>query len=520
VRPGLRRPRGIVHLVGSGPGDPGLITVRGRELLARADVVICDDLVPPELWRAAPPGAEVIRIGPRGARRRLGQDAINTLMVARARRGLRVVRLKGGDPDLFGRGGEEAEALRRCRIRYEIVPGVTAALGAAATTGIPLTHRRLASALVLATGHLDPGKAEGTIDWSRLASAATLVLYMTVERLNGTVRALVAAGRDSTTPAALVRWATRPEQQVVTGTLGTIAGLARAARLRPPALLIVGDVVRLRRRLRWFERRPLFGRTIVVTRPRGQASSFASWLEEQGARVLEAPALALVPPRSWAPLDRALSRLDGYALLIFTSVNGVDRFFQRLQARRIDVRNLRGIDLVAIGPGTSAAVEARGLRVAALPGEFRAEGIVELLARRSLAGIRVLIPRAEVARDLLPRALRRRGATVDVVPVYRAVADRQDSTELVHAVRAGAVDLVTFASSSTVTQFMTKFRTARDRRLVRRVPAGVIGPITAETARREGFRIVVMPRAYTLPALAAAIVRRLRNSPSGTPRVS
>jgi uroporphyrinogen III methyltransferase / synthase len=506
--------------VGSGPGDPGLITVRGSELLARADVVICDDLVPPELSRAARPGAEVIRVGRRGGRRRMGQVAINRLMVARARRGLRVVRLKGGDPDLFGRGGEEAEALRRSRVPYEIVPGVTAALGAAATTGIPLTHRRLSSALVLATGHLDPRKGEERIEWSRLASAATLVLYMTVERLGGMVRGLVAAGRAPATPAALVRWATRPEQRVLTGTLGTIAGLARAAGLRPPALLIVGDVVRLRRRLQWFERRPLFGRTIVVTRPRAQSGSFASLLEEQGARVIAAPALALRPPRSWTPLDRALTRLDSYALLIFTSVNGVEQFLRRLPVKRIDLRDLQGIELMAIGPGTSAALEARGLRVAALPGEFRAEGLVDLLAGRSLTGIRVLIPRAEVARDLLVRTLRRRGARVDVVPVYRAVRERQDSGELIQALRSGEIDLLTFASSSTVSHFMARFRSPRDRRLVKRVPAGVIGPITAATARREGLRVVVMPRTYTIPALAAAIVRRFRNSPSGTPRGS
>jgi len=515
-----RRRSGIVHLVGAGPGDPGLITVRGAALLRRADVVICDALVPPDLLRPVRPGTEVIRVGTRGGARRLGQEAINRAMLARARRGLRVVRLKGGDPSLFGRGGEEGEALVRARVPFEVVPGVTAALGAAATTGIPLTHRRHASAVHFATGHVDPEKPADGVDWKALAGGGTVVLYMSVGNLGGTVGRLLAAGLGPETPAALVRWATRPEQRVLCGTLGTIAALARRAALRPPALLIAGDVVRLRGRLDWFGKRPLFGRTIVVTRARDQAAPFTAMLEESGARVLEAPAIALRPPRSWAPLDRALGRLDRYRLVVFTSVNGVVRFFGRLGERRIDLRTLQGLEIVAIGPGTAAALEERGLRVAALPAEFRAEGIVQVLGRRSLEGVGVLIPRAAAARDLLVRELRRRGARVDVVPVYRAVPAREGIGEVVRALRAGAIDLVTFASSSTVAHFVRKFRNAADGRRLRRVPAAVIGPITAETARREGFRVAVMPRAYTIPALAEAIVRRFRSSPSGTPRGS
>ncbi len=515
-----RRRAGTVHLVGAGPGDPALITVRGHDLLARADVVICDTLVPPDLLRGVRPDAEVIPAGVRPGRRRIGQAAINRLMIARALRGLSVVRLKGGDPSLFGRGGEEAEALARAGVPFEIVPGVTAALGAAATTGIPLTHRRLSSSVLLATGHLDPSKPAEVVDWRQAAGSGTLVLYMTVERLGAIVRSLLAAGRDPQTPAALVRWATRPEQRVLTGTLGTIARLARRARLEPPALLIAGDVVRFRRRLDWFERRPLFGRTIVVTRAREQAASFTSLLEEKGARVLEVPAIALGPPRSWAPLDRALAGLDRYRVLIFTSVNGVSRFFGRLLEKRIDLRELRGIEVIAIGPSTAAALQARGLRVAAVPEEFRAEGIVAVLGRRSLQGARVLIPRAAAARDLLVRELRRRGAQVDVTPVYRAVPTREGIAAVAQALRTGAIDLVTFASSSTVTHFVRKFRLPADRRRLKAVPAAVIGPITAEAARRSGFRVAVMPREYTIPALAEAIARRFRSSPSGTPRAS
>ncbi len=516
MRSGRRR-AGTVFLVGAGPGDPGLITARGRDLLSRADVVIADALASRDLLCLAPPAAERIHAGKRGGRAGADQMAVNRLMIDRARRGLSVVRLKGGDPTLFGRGGEEAEALRRARVRFEIVPGVTAALGAAACAGIPLTHRRYASTVTFATGHLDPARRDGGPDWEALARSGTLVFYMGVKRLAGIVRRLRAAGMQGATPVALVRWATLPEQTVVEGTLRDIVARARAARLDPPALLIAGKVVRLRRWLDWYGRLPLRGRTIVVTRPRDQAGPFAEALREQGARVLVAPAIDLLPPRSWAPLDRAIPRLGRYHALIFTSANGVSRFFARLDERRVDLRDLKGVEVIAIGPATAAAVEARGLRVGMVPEEFRAEGIVAALGRRDLRGARVLIPRAAVARDVLIKALRGRGAEVDVVPVYRTVASREGAAEIRAALRSGRLDLVTFTSSSTVTAFATMFRDRRDARLLRKVPAAAIGPITAATARRAGFRVAVMPRSYTVDGLARVIVRRFRNSPSGTP---
>ncbi len=504
--------RGKVYLVGAGPGDPSLVTVRGRDLLARADVVIYDALAPPDLLREVPAGAERIDAGKRARGRQVAQGAINRLMIARARRGACVVRLKGGDPSLFGRAGEEAEALARAGVPFEVVPGVTAALGAAATSGIPLTHRDHASSVVFATGQVGRDKPASSIDWRTLAGADTLVLYMGVARLEGIVARLLAAGKDPGTPAAVVRWATRPDQRVIEGRLGTIAGRARRAGIAPPALLIAGAVARLRRQLDWFGRRPLTGRTIVVTRAREQAAAFAGLLRDAGARVLEAPAITLAAPRSWAPVDRALRRLDRYLYLIFTSVNGVARFFERLASRRIDARDLKGMEVVAIGPATAAALEARGLRVAAVPEEFRAEGLVNALARKRLDGAEVLIPRAAVARDLLVRALRARGARVDVVPVYRTLPSRLGIREVAAALRAGEVDLVTFTSSSTVTHFVRGFRAPALARRLRRVPAAVIGPITARTARREGFRVAVMPREYTIPALAEAIVRRFGSS--------
>jgi uroporphyrinogen III methyltransferase/synthase len=517
LRPAGRR-AGKVYLVGAGPGDPALITVRGLQLLSRADVVIHDALVSPALLRAARQDAERIDAGKKPGERCPTQSAINQLMVSRARRGRRVVRLKGGDPCLFGRAGEEAEALVRAGVAFEVVPGVTAALGAAAAAGIPLTHRRLASSVVLATGHEDPGKPAGSIDWKALAGADTLVLYMGVKRLEGAVSRLVAAGMDPGAPAALVRWATRPDQQVIAGPLKSIPGRARKAGIGPPAVLIVGRVVRLRRRLDWAGRRPLSGRTIVVTRAKEQSRPFSELLEEAGARVLEAPAIRLAPPPSWAPLDAALRRLEIYRIIIFTSPNGVERFFARLAGRGIDVRDLKGIEFVAIGPATAAAITARGIRVAAVPEEYRAEGLLKTL--RSVEGARILIPRAAVARDILPRILRKRGARVDVVPVYRTLPAREGMREVSAALRAGEVDLITFTSSSTVARFIDRFRGPGERARIRAVPVAAIGPITARSARGRGLRVAVMPRESTIPALAAAIVRRLRNSPSGTPRGS
>ncbi len=502
-----------VYLVGAGPGDPALITVRGRDLLARADVVIADALAPEELLACAPAGARIIRFGRLEGRGRVHQQRINRKMIDLARRGLTVVRLKGGDPFVFGRGGEEAEALARAGVRFEVVPGVTAALGAASCAGIPLTDRRYASSVLLATAQIGAGRSE-PLDWRGIAAADTIVLYMGVRRLEATVRDMTAAGRHPDTPAALVRWATRADQQVVVAPLRRIVERARRARIVPPALLIIGEAVGLRSRLDWFGRRPLAGRTVVVTRAREQAALFSTLLREEGARVIEAPTITLAPPASWAACDRAARRLRDYDFVIFTSVNGVERFFDRLRTRHVDLRQLGDSEIIAIGPATAAAIEERGLQIEAMPNEFRAEGIVARLGRRALGGARVLIPRAAMARDLLPRALRTAGARVDVVPVYRTRATRSGVPHLIEALRQGAVDLLTFTSSSTVTHFFGKFRSPADRRLLRAVPAAVIGPITAAAARRHGLRIKIMPRDSTIPALAAAIVRRLGRRPS------
>ena len=513
-----RRGPGTVYLIGAGPGDPALITVRGRALLQRADVVVCDALVPAGLLTYAREGAEIVRVARRGRRQR--QGSINRLLVNRARRGLLVARLKGGDPGIFGRLGEEAEWLADSGVPFEIIPGISAAIGAAAAAGIPLTHRDYASSVAFLTGRTGEDGERCTIDWRGLAGADTVVLYMSVRRLEEAIARLVRAGRKRSTPAAIVQWATLPEQRVVTGTLSSVADKARQSGVRPPAILIAGDVVSLRRRLAWFERRPLAGRTIVVTRPRDQARSFSALLEESGARVIESPAIEIRPPRSWKAADRAIDTLSSYGLLIFTSVNGADRFFERLTYRGVDIRDLKGIDVYAIGPATADAVRTRGVLVAAVPEDHRAEGVAAILARRPLVGERILIPRAEIARDMLPREIKRRGAYVDVVSVYRAIPSRRGLPEVRTALREGGIDMLTFTSSSTVTRFSEGFRTAEARRRLRAVPVAAIGPITAATARRCGYRVAVMPRRYTTEALAGEILRWFRSSLSGTPRGS
>jgi uroporphyrinogen III methyltransferase/synthase len=505
----------MVHLVGAGPGEPGYLTVRGRDLLSRADLAVVDAGLPPAILKNIPRGAIVIEV--RGAG---GAAVARRRLITAARRGAHAVRLVGGTPSLSGPAAAEAGALARAGVRFEIVPGVSAADAASACAGMPFIAPGLADTVafgVLAGDHDMPSpagaarRAAATDPWEALVAAGTAVVDLAGGGPASAARRLLRAGRRPGDAAAIVAGAGHPDQQVRTGTLGAIARRRGPSGAASPALLIVGPTVRLGSGLDWRSRRPLAGRTIVVTRASDQAAAFSALLREAGARVIEAPAIALRPPRTWAPVDRALARLDSYGILIFTSVNGVRRFFERMRVRRVDLRALHGRELVAIGPATAAALEERGLRVAVVPEEFRAEGLVGALARHDLRGARILVPRAAVARDVLVRELGRRGARVEVAPVYRTVASAEGLAEVRAALRAGRIDLVTFASSSTVENFALRFAPA-DRRRLCRVPAAVIGPITAATARRHGFRVAVQPRDYTIPALAAAIIRRLRHA--------
>jgi uroporphyrinogen III methyltransferase/synthase len=500
-------------LVGAGPGDPGLFTLRGRELLERAEVVIYDYLANEELLKLAPPEAEKIYVGKKGGDHTVPQKGINEILVEKGRDHM-VVRLKGGDPFVFGRGGEEAQELVAHGIPFEVVPGVTAAVAVPAYAGIPLSHRDYTASMAFVTGHEREDKDDSKIEWEKLATAVgTLVFFMGVKNLPEICRNLVAHGRSPRTPAAVIRWGTTPEQRTVVGTLENIAERVRAAQLKPPAITIVGEVVQLREELNWFEARPLFGRRIVITRAREQASDFKALLADLGAQCIEFPTIEIAPPPTWEPLDSALGRLSSYDWTVFTSVNGVRCFMERLKAAGLDVRDLKGVKLAAIGPATAEALEKHGLRPDLVPGEYKAEAVLEGLSGENLKGKRFLLPRAMVARDVLPGTLREWGVEVDVVPAYQTILPSARSAEILDSLRAGAIDCVTFTSSSTVSNFFSLFERDEILSQLGNVAIASIGPITSETAGECGLKIDIQPDQYTIKALAQAICDYFANHP-------
>ena len=497
--------RGKVYLVGAGPGDPGLLTLRGREVLRRAEVVIYDYLANEEFLDYAPPEAERIYVGKKGGDHTLSQTGINDLLVEKGREKI-VVRLKGGDPFVFGRGGEEAQILVGEGIPFEIVPGVTAAAAVPAYAGIPLSHRDHAASIAFVTGHERADKSDSKIDWSRLATGVgTLVFFMGVKNLPEISASLTAHGRSPETPVAVIRWGTTPRQKTVVGTLGDIVEKVEKARLKPPAITVVGGVVRLRGELNWFESRPLFGRRILVTRAREQASDFKALLADLGADCIEFPTIGISPPPSWEPLDSSVARLSSYDWVIFTSVNGVRFFMERLRSADLDCRELKGVRIAAIGPKTAEALEGCGLRPDLVPEEYRAESILAGLAGSGVEGKSFLMPRAMVARDVLPDTLRARGARVDVVPAYQTVLPTGRGEEVLELLRSGEIDCVTFTSSSTVSNFFSLFPKEDVLPLTDKVVVACIGPITADTARKFGLSVDIMPGEYTIPGLTAAI---------------
>jgi uroporphyrinogen III methyltransferase/synthase len=498
---------GKVYLVGAGPGDPGLLTLKGKECLETADVVLYDFLANPALLQYAPPSAQRIYVGRRGRGQYQDQTDINRLLIERAKEGHVVVRLKGGDPFVFGRGGEEAEAIAAAGIDFEIVPGVTAAVAVPAYAGIPVTHRTLASTVTFVTGHEDPTKPETQLEWPKLASASgTLVFMMGMKNLPSIVKQLLSEGRPSNQPVAAIRWGTKADQHTIVGTLGDI--VAKAEHLEPPTVIVVGEVVRLREQLNWFETKPLFGKRIVLTRAREQAREFSQLLAAYGAEPIEVPTIQIVPPASWQAIDGAVTRLNTYQWLIFTSVNGVRPFMDRVRAAGKDARALANLRLCAIGPRTAQELETYGLTPDIIPTEFQAEGIIAALTDLGIRGSRVLIPRAEVAREILPEQLRELGASVDVIPVYRTIAPAVDVASLTQQFHDGRMAVVTFTSSSTVRNFVEVFggRNAV-KSLLEEVVVACIGPITARTAEEYGLTVTVMPAENTVPALADMIVK-------------
>jgi uroporphyrinogen III methyltransferase / synthase len=499
---------GKVYLVGAGPGDPGLITVKGKECIQKADILIYDYLASPSLLRYANKKAEMIYVGKKGGDHTLSQDGINDLIVKKAGTGAIVTRLKGGDPFIFGRGGEEAEVLIEAGIPFEVVPGVTSAIAAPAYAGIPLTHRKFTSTVAFITGHEDPNKNNSNIDWGSLAKGiGTLVFLMGVKNLPDIVDQLIKNGKSSETPVALVRWGTTSRQETVSGILSDIVEKVRAAKLKAPAIIVVGDVVRLREQMKWFESRPLLGKKIVVTRAREQASDLVTRLSEMGAEVLECPTIKVVPSKDQSSLDFAISRLKLYDWIVFTSVNGVGYFFERLFSNGLDVRSLGHLNIAAIGPATADKLLKFGLKTDIIPETYRAESVVEAFLKEHIAGKKILLPRAGEARPVLPVELRKMGAVVDEIGIYNTIQDCRNADILLEDLRNGGIDMVTFTSSSTVKNFKALIPDNMFISLLEGVTIASIGPITAETAQEIGLNVHVIADDFTIPGLCKAIVQ-------------
>jgi uroporphyrinogen III methyltransferase/synthase len=510
---------GTVYLVGGGPGDPGLLTLRGAELLATADVVLHDELVHPALLSHARADAEVRSVGKRGGDQHAKaskQAAIDDELVALARAGKSVVRLKGGDPFLFGRGSEEAEALAAASVPFEVVPGVSSPLGAAAYAGISLTHRDLASSVTIVSGTMRTG---APFDFQELAATrGTICVLMGMRDIERVTEALIArAKRDPATPAAVIQWGTRAEQRVAEGRLDAIAAIARAAGLGSPAVIVVGDVARLRSKLRWFDARPLFGKRVLLTRPRGQVESTARLIRLRGGEPILWPAIEICPPPDPGRVARAARELGGYDVVAFTSENGVEEMFRALDAEGLDARAFGDARVAAIGTGTAAALRARGVRADIVPREFRGEGLAQAILEdaptalrlRSDARVRVLIPRALVAREVLPERLRAAGCEVDVVPVYETKqASPERRAELAALFERRGVDVVLLTSSSTADSLADALDDSASQ-LLSGVLVASIGPITTAAAERRGLSVGVTAEVSTVAGVIEAVERRL-----------
>ena len=505
---------GKVHLVGAGPGDPGLITQRGLRCLENAQVVVYDRLLDPSLLEAAPESAEQIFVGKERGRQALTQEEINQVLVDRAEAGLDVVRLKGGDPFVFGRGGEEALALVERGIAFEVVPGVTSAVAAAAYAGIPVTHRGIATAFTVVSGSEDPAKTESTIDWQAMGESlartgGTLEVLMGWNTMEPILEALVRGGLASTTPVALIQWGTWPHQNTVTGDMKNVVERGREAGLEPPVMAIIGGVVQLREQLRWFDRRPLFGKKVLVTRSRTQASKLKVLLGELGAQPVELPTIQTTPLEDYRPLDSAVARLSQFNWVIFASVNAVDAVFARLElsADFRDARAFGGVKVGAIGPATSAALERKGIMADFLPDTSVSEAVVKELAGREWIGVTALLPGADIGRDVLAIGLENLGAKVERVVSYRTQAPPGVS-DLTRRVIGQGVDVVTFTSSSTARNLMEALD--GDREVLNSSLIACIGPATAATAKELGLNVGLVAKEHNVEGLVEALAGYFR----------
>ncbi|MGE5300853.1 MAG: uroporphyrinogen-III C-methyltransferase [Acidobacteriota bacterium] len=558
----MKNGKGIVYLVGAGPGDIGLLTVKGLRCLQKAEVVIYDFHLNGQILNYISGDAEFIYAGKRGGHHAMTQDEINAAIVTKAKEGKIVCRLKGGDPFVFGRGGEEAQVLAKEHILFEVVPGVSSSVAAPAYAGIPLTHRLYSSSFAVIPGYEDTTKEESAIDWAKLATGVgTLVFLMAVKNIGVLTEKLIEHGRKPDTPVAVIRWGTRPDQRTLVATLRDIADLVRERDIKPPAVMVVGDVVNLRKELSWYEEKPMFGHRILVTRE--HTGGFEP-LEELGAEVIQFPTVEVVPPPSWEELDACIDRIHAYDWLIFTSANGVKYFFRRLFENGVDIRELKGLRICAIGTKTAAEVNKFGLKVDLVPEEFRAEGLIEAFVKEAksqesekvseelgvsrqesgreseesindkeekaphasrltphpllLKGLRFLLPRAEVAREVFPEKVRQLGGEIDVPVTYRAVLPELHGKRLRRFLKEGRITIATFTSAATFNNFREIMGDESDG-LLRKVAIAVIGPVTEKAVKKAGLDIAIMPREATIEAMVEAIKEwAASNAPAaGTP---
>ncbi|MCL4476235.1 MAG: uroporphyrinogen-III C-methyltransferase [Nitrospirae bacterium] len=519
----MKRGRGKVYLVGAGPGDIGLLTVKGMKCLQKAEVVVYDLHLNAQVLNYINHDAEFIYAGKRGGHHTMTQDEINDVLVKKADEGKIICRLKGGDPFVFGRGGEEAEVLAKRGIPFEVVPGVSSAVAAPAYAGIPLTHRLYSSSFAVIPGYEDTTKEESAIDWAKLATGVgTIVVLMAVKNLDMLVRKLMENGRSPETPVAVVRWGTRPDQKTIVSTLKDIVSDVKGHEINPPAVVVIGNVVKLRDTLKWYEDKPMFGHRVLVTR---EHSTGFEPLEELGAEIIEFPTIEIVPPENYDELDAAIEKIGSYTWIIFTSANGVKYFLKRFFEREGDIRDLKGIKLCAIGTKTAAEIKEYGMKVDLIPEAFRGEGLIEAfikevrsqgsgvqnadplhVTRYALRGLKMLMPRAEVAREVFPEKVRELGGEIDVPVAYRAVKPELHGRRLKRFLKEGRITIATFTSAATFNNFIEMIGSdAFD--LLKGVSIAVIGPVTAKAIEKAGLKVDIMPRESTIEAMVEEIIK-------------
>lgn len=499
-----------VYLIGAGPGDPGLLTIKARDVLAEADVIVYDYLANSEFLSFAKPGAEIIYVGKKGGDHTLSQEGINQLIVDKAKEGKVVARLKGGDPYMFGRGGEEAEELLDAGVPFEEIPGITSAIAGPAYAGIPLTHRDYASSVAFITGHENPDKPGSSHNWDALAKGtSTLVFFMGMKNLPHISAQLIKHGMDPNTPAALVHWGTTTRHRSMASTIEKLPVEGPAQGFTSPSLIVVGGVVNLRERLNWYEQLPLLGKNVVVTRAREQASGMAAMLRKLGANVIQFPTIQINPLADYADVHAAIKKIAEYEWLIFTSVNGVKHFWLQLTALGLDTRAIGAAKVAAIGPATADILREKGIEPDFIPEKYVAEGVVQGLLERGMNGSKVLLPRAKEAREVLPEELRKAGATVDILPVYETVPAGEAKEAVLELLEQNELHCVTFGSSSTVENFFALVEPERIKAHKNSVKLASIGPITAKTLEQFGFAPDIQPEDYTIPALVEELKGKL-----------